>query len=92
MMDWLSTNDPDTARNDDSGPCFVTKPAIVATNSTSIGVIWNSVHVDSDFWGPSDEFMVEKSIDIEKIDFNKNVDVPKIDCSVKNRYPGMEYG
>ena len=57
-----------------------------------MGVIWSNFHADSDFWGPGDEFMVEKSIYIENIDFTKFSMFAKIDFLLKNKFPGMEYG
>ena len=63
----------------DSWPCFVSKQALVAPNSTYIGVIWSKFHADSDFWGPRDVFMVQMSIYIE------NIDCLKISIS-KNRF------
>ena len=70
---------------------FFTKQALVAPNSTYIGVIWSNFHADSEFWSPSDKFMVEKSIYIENTDFFK-FSIFKNRFLMKNRYPGMEYG
>ena len=68
-------------------PFFVTRQALVAPNSTYIGVTRSKFHADSDFWSPGNEFMVKKSLQNQIEDSETD----HIERGLQNQYHRLGY-